>query len=388
VAEVARSSRRFRVGERVELKVSAIAHGGESIARFDGWVFFVRYAIPGEQIIAEITEVGKSFHRADAVEIITPSPDRITARCQYFHPGGCGGCDFQHITLNRQRGLKSEVITEQFKRLAKIDLTIPVIPVTDVGHGDNPGFHYRTRLSLHINKDGRAGFHKARSHEVLPINECVVVAESLHLKDVLAKSYIGISQVQIPDQMRTEQIVIRDKSYLFQVSRESFWQGHIKAAEVLGEAALEILQPERGERALDLYGGVGLFGKLLADHGAQVEIIESSESAVRDGIANLKEFPNARYHHGDVAKKIGEIKGADIVLLDPPRSGAEFEVLRKIAALAPRAICYISCDPASLARDSARLAELGYEIASASAYDLFPQTAHIECVFSFRRVIS
>ncbi len=388
MAEVARSSRRFRVGERLELAVSAIAHGGESIARFDGWVFFVRYAIPGEQIIAEITQVGKSFHRADAVEIITPSPDRTRPRCQYFHPGGCGGCDFQHITLNRQRELKSQVITEQFKRVAKIDLSIPVAPVIGLAHENEPGFHYRTRLSLHINDDGRAGFHKARSHEVLPINECVVVAENLQLKEVLAKSYVGISQVHIPDQMRTEQVVIRGKSYQFQVSRESFWQGHVKAAEVLGQAALDILQPGSGERALDLYGGVGLFGKLLADYGAQVEIIESSESAVRDGIANLRDFPNARYHHGDVAQKIDEIDSADIVLLDPPRSGAEFEVLRKIATLDPRAICYISCDPASLARDCARLGELGYEIDSASAYDLFPQTAHIECVFSFRRVIS
>ena len=162
----------------------------------------------------------------------------------------------------------------------------------------------------------------------------------------------------------------------------------MRAAEVLGAAALDILQPQPGELALDLYGGVGLFGTLLADYGAQVDIIESNVAAVRDGQSNLKEFPNVRYHLGDVAKKISEIERADIVLLDPPRSGADFAVLKKIAALNPRMICYISCDPASLARDCARLAELGYEIASASAYDLFPQTAHIECVFSFKRVIS
>lgn len=385
MAEVAKSSRRFNLGERVELEVSAIAHGGESVARLDGWVFFLRYAIPGERVIAEITQVGKSFHRANAVEIIAASPDRITPACRYFHPGGCGGCDFQHITLERQRQLKSEVISEQFKRVAKMELTIPVFEVITASE---PGSRYRTRLTLHINHDGRAGFHKVRSHEVLPIEDCLVVAENVDAKTLLARTYSGVSELPIPDQTRIEQVSIAGRNYQFQVSRESFWQGHIKAAEVLGAAALAILQPKLGERALDLYGGVGLFGKILADYGAHVDIIESSAAAVRDGQFNLKEYPTARYHHGDVGKKISEIESADIVVLDPPRSGAEFAVLQKIAALNPRMICYISCDPASLARDCARLAELGYQIASASAYDLFPQTAHIECVFSFKRVIS
>lgn len=385
MAQVAKSSRKFLLGERVELDVSAIAHGGQAIARVDGWVIFLRYAIPGERVIAEITEVGKSFHRADVVEVITASPDRITPQCQYFHPGGCGGCDFQHISLERQRLLKSQVITEQFQRVAKLDITVPVL---EVAAGSATGIRYRTRLTLHIDGDGAAGFHKARSHEVLPIDDCVVVAEKVEIREILAQRYRGMSELAIPDQMRREQISIRGKLYQFQVSRESFWQGHMRAAEVLGAAALDILQPQPGERALDLYGGVGLFGTLLADYGAQVDIIESNVAAVRDGQSNLKEFPNVRYHLGDVAKKIFDIERADIVLLDPPRSGADFAVLKKIASLNPRVICYISCDPASLARDCARLAELGYEIASASAYDLFPQTAHIECVFSFRRVIS
>ena len=385
VAQMAKSSRIFHQGERVELDVLAIAHGGETIARLDGWVFFLKYAIPGEKVVAEITQIGKNFHRAEAIEIINASPDRIAPACRYFHPGGCGGCDFQHISLERQRQLKSEVITEQFQRVAKINITVPVV---EVPIDSSSGMHYRTRLTLHINHSGVAGFLKGRSHEVFPIDECVVAAQSVQLEGVLAKNYSGINELQIPDHTRIEQVFIRGKSYAFQVSRESFWQGHIKAAEVLGEAALNIIEPKVGERALDLYGGVGLFGKILADHGAQVDIIESSAAAVKDGLVNIKDYPNARYHHGDVAKRLSEIDSADVVLLDPPRSGADFDVLKKIAALKPRIICYISCDPASLARDCARLAELGYEIASTSAYDLFPQTAHIECVFSFKRVIS
>lgn len=385
MAQVARSSRKFRLGERVELEVSAIAHGGASIARLDGWVFFLRYAIPGERVIAEITAVGKSFHRADAVEIITASADRVRPACRYFHPGGCGGCDFQHISLERQRELKSQVITEQFKRLAKIDIEVPVHEVPTEG---NRGYRYRTRLTLHAGRDGRAGFRKARSHEVVPIDDCMVVSEEVQLASFLERKYANGDEVQIPDALRIEHVHVRGKTYEYQVSPDSFWQGHRKAAEVLGSAVLDVIAPRAGEYALDLYGGVGLFGKLLADSGMEVSIIEGSESAVRDGITNVSEFASARYFQGDVRAQLEQISSADVVLLDPPRTGAEHEVLQKVVSLAPRVICYISCDPASLARDAARLAQLGYQIASASAYDLFPQTAHIECIFTFTRVIS
>lgn len=382
---MALSSREFRPGERVELAITGIAHGGETIARLDGWVFFIRYGIPGERVIAEITQVGKSFHRADVIEIVEPSKDRITPACEYFHPGGCGGCDFQHIRLERQRALKSQVITEQFARVAKIDITVPV---QEVALARDPGAHYRGRMTLHVDSEGRAGFHRARSHQILPITNCLVASENLEIQRVLAKRYVGATQLELPNEVRNEEITVRGKRYSYRVSRESFWQGHIRAAEVLGAAALDSLQPIAGERALDLYGGVGLFGKLLADYGAQVEIIESSPSAVRDGRVNLREFATARYHEGEVETEIHTIDHADIVLLDPPRSGAELNVLQKIATLSPRRICYISCDPASLARDCHRLAQLGYSIVSASAFDLFPQTAHIECVFTFERVIS
>jgi tRNA/tmRNA/rRNA uracil-C5-methylase (TrmA/RlmC/RlmD family) len=385
VADIAKSLRRFAQGERVELEVSALAHGGETIARRDGWVFFLRYAIPGERVLAEITQVGKSFHRADAIEILAPAPDRITPACEYFHAGGCGGCDFHHISLSRQRELKSQVITEQLQRVAKMTIEVPVEEVFLDGHS---GARYRTRATIHIDSSGRAGFLKNRSHEVQPISDCVVVAEHLGIKNVLAKRYSGITELHIPDEVRTEKIQVRGKEYQFKVSSESFWQGHLKAAELLATRALEILHPRPGEHALDLYGGVGLFGKVLAAHGAEVEIIEASASAVRDGRFNLRDYPNAHYHEGAVEEEIQRIERADLVLLDPPRGGAEGEVLEKIAALTPRTICYISCDPASLARDAARLGERGYEIASASAYDLFPQTAHIECVFAFSRVIS
>lgn len=385
MADVAKSSRRFQLGERVELRISGIAHGGESIARLAGWVFFIRHAIPGELVIAQITEIGKSFHRADAIEIIEPSPDRITPACSYFYPGGCGGCDFHHISLSRQRALKAQVITEQFRRVAKMDISLPVEEVTTT---NALGLRYRTRLTLHSSTNGELGFRKARSHEVIPIHDCLVVHEKVELPKILATKSVGSDDMSIPNESRIEKINVNGREYAFQVSSESFWQGHIKAAETLGQKVLELVEPAPGDRVLDLYGGVGLFGKLLADHGAAVEVIESSASAVNDGRINLKEYPKARYHHGDVGKKIGAITGAEIVILDPPRSGAELEVLQKIVELSPRVICYISCDPASLARDCARLRELGYAIDSASAYDLFPQTAHIECVFSFRRVIS
>ena len=385
MAHSAKSSRTFSLGEKVDLEVDGIAHGGESVARLDGWVFFLRFAIPGERVIAQITELGKSFHRADAIEIINSSPDRVAPACRYFHPEGCGGCDFQHISLERQRQLKSQVITEQFQRVAKMQVAIPVQEVSLPGES---GEKYRGRLSLHADRSGRAGFRKSRSHEVFPIEECIVASEKLEIAKVLAKHYSDVERVALPDEIRTEEIVVNNKRYEYRVSRESFWQGHIRAAEVLGAAALNLIKPREGERILDLYGGVGLFGKLFADAGALVEIIESSKSAIADAKFNLREFTGVTFHEGDVTKEIMKIEEADVVLLDPPRSGAEPGVLEKIARLNPRLICYISCDPASLARDSARLAHLGYGISHSSAYDLFPQTAHIECLFTFKPVIS
>jgi len=385
MAHSAKSSRTFSLGEKVELEVDGIAHGGESVARLDGWVFFLKFAIPGERVIAQITELGKSFHRADAIEIIHPSPDRVAPACRYFHPGGCGGCDFQHITLERQRQLKSQVITEQFQRVAKMQVSIPVQEVQLPGGSVEK---YRGRLSLHVDGSGRAGFRKSRSHEIFPIEECIVASEKLEISKVLAKRYSDIERLALPDEIRTEEITVNNKRYHYRVSRESFWQGHVRAAEVLGAAALDVIKPREGERILDLYGGVGLFGKLFADAGALVAIIESSKSAIADAKFNLREFTGVTFHEGDVTKEIMKIHEVDVVLLDPPRSGAEAQVLEKIARLNPRLICYISCDPASLARDSARLAHLGYGVSHSSAYDLFPQTAHIECLFTFKPVIS
>lgn len=382
---MAKSSRTFSLGEQVELDIDGIAHGGESVARLDGWVFFIRHAIPGERVLVQITEVGKSFHRADAVEIIDASPDRITPACSYFHPGGCGGCDFHHISLQRQRDLKSQVISEQFQRVAKMEISVPV---REVSLSENSGARYRGRLTLHVDKSGQAGFLKNRSHDVFPISDCVVASEKLELHKVLAKRYSGIDQLALPDDVRTEEISIHGTTHRYRVSQKSFWQGHVRAAEVLGEAALNSLQPRAGEYALDLYGGVGLFAKLLAHARARVSIIESSATAIADAKFNLREFSDVSFYEGDVAKEMSNIERADIVLLDPPRSGAELAVLDRIVALAPRRICYISCDPASLARDSQRLAERGYQIAESAAYDLFPQTAHIECVFTFEPVIS
>ena len=385
MADLSRSTRKFVAGERVELDVTGIAHGGECVARLDGWVFFLKYAIPGERVVAEITQIGKSFHRADAVEILVPSPDRITSPCSYFHPGGCGGCDFLHIDLARQRALKAEVMREQFIRVAKMELSIPV---TEVELPSGSGFRYRNRLTLHIDHAGRAGFHKSRSHEIQLIDDCLVVSEKAKISEVLSKNYPGITKIEIPNHERIEEIEIGGKLYQYRVSPKSFWQGHVRAAQVLGEAMLTSLEPKVGEHALDLYGGVGLFAKVLATHGVHVDVIESNESAVADGEFNLRDFPDSRFHLGDVAKKIRNIASADIVVLDPPRTGAEEIVLNHISKLAPRRICYISCDPATLARDTQRLAALGYQIRSTAAFDLFPQTAHIECVLTFEPVIS
>jgi len=164
--------RAFRVGEKFTTTIEKVAHGGHFIARHEGAVFFIRHGIPGESVIVEVTSTGKSFNRGDVVEVIKPSADRVKAPCSYAHRLGCGGCDFQHISISRQRDLKSEVITEQFARIAKIDLRVAVEEVAEP-------LHWRTRAILNIDGSGKAGFFGSRSHNSIQIDDCLTCVPEL-----------------------------------------------------------------------------------------------------------------------------------------------------------------------------------------------------------------
>ena len=395
------------VGQRFIVTIEKIAHGGHFIARHLGAVIFVRHAIPGEEVEIEITSTGSSFNRADVVKVVSASGDRVIAPCQFAHRAGCGGCDFQHISLERQRQLKSEVITEQFARIAKKEVSVLVEEV-----GGPLG--YRTRFTAVTTRDGALGFRQARSNKVVPVSDCRILQPELKYQELSNRKWKGDLQVEVSisstGSSTGERTIAtgytRDESpvrtsegpdiatyevngFPLEVSQRSFWQSHKEAPRVLTEAVLKFAQVKSGDHVLDLYGGVGLFtSQILGDVGedGRVDLVEGSKSATGDALRNFAEHTNVGIHTGDVEKILPRFSKADVIILDPPREGAGKNVVESMVSLQPRVIVYVACDPAALARDCAYLESTGYALAEIRAFDLFPMTQHIESVALFKRV--
>jgi tRNA/tmRNA/rRNA uracil-C5-methylase (TrmA/RlmC/RlmD family) len=387
-----------------------VAHGGSCVARHEGLVLFVRHALPGERVRARITEQSKRFARADAVEVVTASPHRVAAPCPVARPDGCGGCDWQHADASYQRELKAAVVVEQLRRLAGIERAVVVeaLPVEalPVEAPTQAGLGWRTRVRFAVDDLGRAGFHKARSHEVVAVDHCPIAHPLVEAAGVEAKEWNRASQVEVAASASSEARLLlvtgrRDGvarvhggGYLteeaigrrWRVSVGAFWQVHPAAARVLSAAVRDGLAPRPGEQAVDLYAGVGLFAGLLAQEvgpAGQVVAVESSTVAAADARHNLADLSNVTVVCAGVAAALSRGSAgahADVVVLDPPRAGAGAHVVERVAALRPRAIAYVACDPAALARDLATFAGAGYQLASLRAFDLFPQTHHVECV--------
>lgn len=343
-----------RVGGRFEAVVGPVAHGGHCVVRHADRVVFVRHAIPGERVVVEITEGtdGDRFWRGDAVEVLEASTDRVAPPCPYAGPGLCGGCDFQHVDLARQRSLKAEVVREQLRRLAHLELDVDVEAVP----GDDHGLHWRTRQRYVPLPDGGKAMRKHRSHDLVPVDTCLLEASAPP-----AHTALGVD---------------------FDVAGDGFWQVHPGAPDVLVTTVLEMLQPRPGERCLDLYAGVGLFARFLLDavgESGRVVAIEGDPDASARSAVNC---PGAEVRSGDVAQVLRSSydEPFDLVVLDPPREGAKRTVVEQVVARTPRAVAYVACDPAALARDLATFAELGYQLRDLRAFDLFPMTHHVECI--------
>ena len=374
----------FAVGDRVEARTGPVAHGGHVVARVRpadaapddrDVVVFVRHALPGERVVVEITELSKSFLRGDAVEVLEASPDRVPAPCPLAHPDGCGGCDFQHVALPAQRRLKADVVAEQLRRLAGTELDVVVEAV-------EPTLGWRTRMQYVGLPGGGRGLRKHRSHDVVPVQECLIAAPDARVSTGSTTGEGGRAPSS-SSEVIVERVLGRD----FRVAADGFWQVHPEAPRVLAETVLEMLQPRAGERALDLYAGVGLFSSFLADRVGRaggVVSVEADRRASELAGENLAEFPQAAVRAGRVdrvlAQGFGSQRGVDLVVLDPPREGAKKKVVDAIAALGPRAIAYVACDPAALARDVAWFRDAGYTLGELRAFDLFPMTHHVECV--------
>jgi tRNA/tmRNA/rRNA uracil-C5-methylase (TrmA/RlmC/RlmD family) len=388
--------------------VGPIAHGGHCVARLDGQVVFVRHTLPGERVRIHITERSKTFLRADAVEVIEAAPGRVEAPCPYAGPGQCGGCDFQHVDPATQRELLGEVVREQLRRLAGITWDGEVEAV------EPEAFDWRTRMQFAVDDQGRPGLRKHRSHEIVPVDRCLIAhpdlpavlgrrwdAESVEAIVSSTGDRLLVTDASISDEVEatvdgvvavdgttrggrgavTERVLAAD----FRVSGSGFWQVHPDAAATLVDAVIEGAEVAAGDTVLDLYAGVGLFTTFLADESGEdgvVLSVESDPGASRDARRNLHDFPQVSLVGASVERALrdGSLgESADVVVLDPPRTGAK-KAVAGIAELAPRRIVYVACDPAALARDLASFAARGYALGSLRAFALFPMTHHVECV--------
>jgi tRNA/tmRNA/rRNA uracil-C5-methylase (TrmA/RlmC/RlmD family) len=376
------------------VEVGPVAHGGHCVARFEGRVLFVRHTLPGEQVMVRVTDDSHArFWRADAVEVLTPSADRVPVRCPIAGPGLCGGCDFQHVDLDAQRRLKTAVVAEQLERLAGIAWEGEVVGVDTPDTAD--GLHWRTRMRYHADDEGRAALRGHRSHHLVPLPEqgCPIAhrrtpsvvgepwpagAELVAVASADSAALLLDGKLRQGDSRLTETAAGR----AWQVAAAGFWQVHPAAADTLVEAVLAGLSPQPGEHAFDLYCGVGLFAGALADAGCRVWGLESSHPAIVTARRNLEDLGDrVRLRAERVERGLRRLPPrTDLVVLDPPRSGAGAAVMAAVLDRRPRAVAYVACDPAALARDLKTAAGHGYTPVSIRGFDLFPMTQHIECV--------
>jgi 23S rRNA (uracil1939-C5)-methyltransferase len=435
------------LGEVINLKLTNTTHGGEALGRdASGRVIFVPYAIAGEEVRVEIVAAKKGFARARLLEIITPSPSRVTPRCPHFGPRyttlsanprdgfarGCGGCQWQHIDYGTQLEFKTQIVREQFARIGKM----PDAPIAHM-FPDPRAWNYRNHMRFAMNEKGELCLQAFESHNLIPIREChimdmqlVSLFNTLELEGAdFAESPEGFQQrgdaVTLragentgdrlivleasntePPKIETDETVsihfqagdmvvpLIGKSAIeeivrgrvFRISPRAFFQVNTPMAEILLNLVEQFLSPQPDEILLDAYGGVGLFGLSLAARAARVIEIEENVDALADAQSNARDLNNVEFHAGRVEDILPYLDSAiNLAVVDPPRAGLARDALVALMAKHPRAIAYVSCDPATLARDARLLVDAGYRLERVQPVDLFPQTYHIECVAQFVR---
>ena len=403
--------------DTITLKLDSMAHGGDAIGRHKGRAIFVPYAIPGEQVRAEIIDDRKRYARARLIEVLEPSPARVEPRCPYFGYNKCGGCQWQHIEATVQARMKGLVTVDQLQRIGKFESPPVFEPIPD-----EVGWQYRNHALFRVDPDGRLGFLAARSHDVYPIKDCLILhpllsqlfqsldmvypeLEWLELRAGTATSSLmlllqareeespslevdfPVSIVQIRHDDAVAPLVgldyilehVHDRE--FRISATSFFQVNSAQAAQLVNIVMGALDLKGHEHVVDAYCGVGLFTAFIAEEASSVTGIEVNPPAVADARHNLAHLDNVTLLEGTVLTMIHEVsRKIDAVLVDPPRTGLEPEVVDALAEHSPERIVYVSCDPATLARDCSRLVKYGYSLEWIQPVDLFPQTYHIENV--------
>jgi tRNA/tmRNA/rRNA uracil-C5-methylase (TrmA/RlmC/RlmD family) len=382
------------------LTVGAPANGGSCVARHDGRVVFVRYALPGERVRVRVTADRGSYWHAETVEVIESSDDRTASLCPIAGVDGAGCCDLAFVDPAAARALKAEVVSNQLARLGDYQWSGTVQPLSATGPTG-----WRTRVRLDVGADGRAGFHRYRSDELVADLNCGQLPAGMidglactqwppgaHVHVVVdddGQRHV-VRTVRHGRRNATEVIegglagVQRAGRHSWQVPVTAFWQAHRDAARTYSELVNDWTQPGPGMTAWDLYGGVGVFAAVLGDavgESGQVVSVDSSRAASRAAHATLAALPQVRVITDSVRLALtAQREGADVAVLDPPRAGAGREVIELLAAAEVPRVVHIGCEAASFARDIGLYRRHGYVVDKIRVFDSFPLTHHIECV--------
>lgn len=401
--------------DTLALDIEGMAYGGDAFGRAeDGRMVFVPFAAPGERVHCKLVEDHARWAKAELVDIITPHPERIKPACPHF--GNCGGCHYQFLPYAQQVEIKQDIVRSQLMRIGKIQdpPARPMIP--------SPAeWNMRNHLQFHQDSDGRLGFHRAASSEIMPISTCLLPREpiselwtrveldpiegvdriafrcdSLDNRMVVfhgsrsadvemsmdadaSVAWVSPSGTQILGGEPHLQYHVLDQTFL--VSPLSFFQVNSSLLDRMVNEVMGFLKPRAGETVLDLYAGVGLFSAFAASRGAAVIAVESGVSSCNDFALNLEPFDDIELYQAQVEEVLPYLEPSfDAVIVDPPRAGLAREVRDALIAKRPKRMVYISCDTATFARDARRLIDGGFTCTSIQPIDLFPQTYHIELI--------
>ncbi|NTV37575.1 MAG: class I SAM-dependent RNA methyltransferase, partial [Anaerolineaceae bacterium] len=377
------------------------------------------YGIPTERSNVKVVNEKRGYANGEIQETLEPSKDRITPRCAHF--GMCGGCQYQHLPYTIQLQVKESVFSDQLKRVGGIE-NPPVLPIVP----SPEEWNYRNNVQFHLTRDGKLGYQKTASHEIIPITECPILSQPLNdlWPNLSIEPFPGLERIQIRAGSLDEQLVILETAAdalpemeldipvsvvqmdpngtvvlagengnLFQilgrefdVSAGAFFQVNTAQAENMVNHVMQLISPVENGTLLDVYCGVGLFTAFLAPHFTRVLGVEASEAACDNFAMNLNEFEHVELYMGPAEVVLPALQvPVDVVLVDPPRSGVDREALQAILALEPTSLIYVSCDPATLARDAKSILAAGYRYIQATPFDMFPQTGHVESISLFQK---
>ncbi len=409
------------VSTPITVELTTYAYGGESLGRLpDGRAVFVPFALPGETVQVRLVEEKAGYARGELQAVLIASPDRVLPRCSHYTL--CGGCHYQHIPYEKQLEIKTTILRDQLERIARLKNP----PIEPCVASPNP-FNYRNHVQFHLTSQGKLGYQQMRSNKTFALQECHLPEEALnqlwplldfepmpglkriHLRQGIEEDTIlvlesneaeppevsvedlAVSVVfQGPESNQvlagSEYVVIEVLEHNFRVSAGSFFQVNIPVVEAMVSHLLEQLLVQSNDTVLDIYAGVGLFSAFLAPAAERLIAIESDENACEDFAINLNEFDNVELYQATAEEVLPDLEvRPHVIIVDPPRAGIGRQAMDGILAMSPEILAYVSCDPATLARDARRLIEAGYLLKQITPFDVFPQTYHIESISVWTR---